>query len=111
MSKFVRIGDCQIDTIAGLIKGWPCYGRVGNWVLSAPADCFGKPMDPVLYLVITHEPTGMRFGYAPSDLRKAVASLQRYHQLFGESSTARGVMQKWKKLPPKDKAWISGTRK
>ncbi len=105
------IGVCQIRTRLGWRKRWPCYGRVGHWVLSATCCARVKKVEPRDdSFTFTHEPTGFRAKDVAASNPHCMAMLRAYSRLFGNATTAIGIMRKYNKFTQRQKDFARGFR-
>jgi hypothetical protein len=89
-------------------KNWPAVAIVGNWAATLPVNGFDlKPRDKSGWLVITHQPTGLRAFDIKAE-EDVLRILKRLDKLFGNAKTKIGVMRKYNKLSKKQKDFLRG---
>lgn len=106
-AKWKRVGSCAFAIRDRVTKRWPCYGRVGQFCLTPPADWDSrKPREDAEWFSVTHQPSGFRGGDVMRDDPNALRILATYARIFGKATTIEGIMRKYRRLSPAKKRWL-----
>ncbi len=108
--KMPKLTAYMFPTKGKLRKRWPAYAIEGHWAITVCAMPWSYPAKPWIEcprVEVTHQPT----GYKAADIPKSgnyTMRLNRMNEIFGNASTVKGVVRKYKRLSDEEKKWVRG---